>query len=70
MKQPKEIVVYHTERMQVVRLGFRDFALFVNSELVSFHDEQFKAEHEGAVILEEQAHDIVIRMAAAAEGRA
>lgn len=64
--QPKEIVVYQTERMQVVRLDFREFCLFVDGELVSFHDEQFKAEHEGAVILEEQARDMAAGLGRAA----
>jgi hypothetical protein len=61
--QPKEIIVYQTKRMTVVRLAFRDFVLYVDGELISFHDTQDKAEHTGAVILEEQAHDIAIRVA-------
>ena len=65
-QQPKEIVVYQTERMQVVRLAFREFCLFVDGELVSFHDEQFKAEHNGAMILEEQANDIAAGLRRAA----
>jgi len=38
----------------------------IDNELVSFHDEQFKAEHEGAVILHEEAETIAMRMARAA----
>jgi len=56
-QQPKEIIVYQTERMTVVRLAFREYCLFVDNELVSFHEEQHEAEHNGAVILEEQARD-------------
>ncbi len=66
MKQPKEIVVYRTERMTVVRLAFRDFVLYVDGELISFHDTQAKAEHNGAVILHEEAETIALRMARAA----
>lgn len=65
-REPKDIIVYQTDRITVVRLAFRDFALYVDQELVSFHDEQFKAEHTGAVILEEWARDEQIRMQVAA----
>ena len=64
--QPEPRTVYKTERMEVIRNGFRDFSLYIDGELVSFHQEQFEAEHEGAVILEEMANDLAAGLRRAA----
>lgn len=57
-KQQRNRTVYKTERIEVIRHDFRDFSLFVDGEYISSFGEQYEAEHEGAMQLEEEARDI------------
>lgn len=60
---PKPTIVYQTERITVTRLAFREYMLHVDGELVSFHEEQFQAEHAAAMRLEEEMRDYMAGLA-------
>lgn len=65
-KQFGPITVYRSERIEVIRHGYGDYELYVDGEFVGGFYTANEAEHEGAVMLEEQARDLAAGLAVAA----